>query len=225
MSETLCRQLRSRSFCVWRASKTNPGTSGRNIVTQIFLCRQWWTWNVPLCHTMILSNHNSHLLSYQYMWSHPAKNRPWFKFSKTIWAILMTFIPSETLLIQIEVQAVGLPTNLTHSSQLFTVPLTRWKEKVYRKESTGYKVRSKSGCEQASESSTQVLIFTDFFPFCVQTVHTVRCVWQPHPLFFLSSSLLPFKLLHRSDYSVSTWWSSCVALWWNTTVLCVCDWS
>lgn len=39
--------------------------------------------------------------------------------------------------------------------------------------------------------------------------------------FLLSSSLLPFKLLYRSDYSVSTWWSSCVALWWNPTVLCL----
>lgn len=185
MSETLCRQLRSRSFCVWRASKTNPGTSGRNIVTQIFLCRQWWTWNVQLCHTMILSNHNSHPLSYQYMWSHPAKNRPGFKFSKTIWAILTTLIPSETLLIQIEVQAVGLPTNLTHSSQLFTVPLTRWKEKVYRKESTGYKVWSKSGCEQASESSTWLLTFTDFFLLCTNSSHNEMCLTASSSFIFI----------------------------------------
>lgn len=177
MSETLCRQLRSRSFYVWRASKTNPGTSGRNIITQIFPCRQWWTWNVQLCHTMILSNHNGHPLSYQYMWSHPAKNRPGFKFSKTIWAILMTLIPSETLLIQIEVQAVGLQTNLTHSSQLFTVPLTRWKEKVYRKESTGYKVQSKS---------TRVLIFTDFLP----SVYKQFTQWD------VSDSLILFSFYH-----------------------------
>lgn len=114
------------------------------------------------------------------------KNRPGFKFSKTIWAILMTLIPSKTLLIQIEVQAVGLPTNLTHSSQLFTVPLTRWKEKVYRKESTGYKVRSKSGCEQASESSTRVLIFTDFFP----SVYKQFTQWD------VSDSLILFSFYH-----------------------------
>lgn len=43
MSETLCRQWRSRSSCVWRTSKINPGTSGRNIFSQVFLCSEWWT--------------------------------------------------------------------------------------------------------------------------------------------------------------------------------------
>lgn len=76
MSETLCRQWRSRSFCVWRTSKINPGTSGRNmhtLVSQVLLCRQWWTRTIQVCNIAILSIINCHLLSNQWMYCHPEK--------------------------------------------------------------------------------------------------------------------------------------------------------
>lgn len=47
MSETLCLQSKSHSSCVWRTSKTNPGTSGMNINTYLLLT-QYACMQMPL---------------------------------------------------------------------------------------------------------------------------------------------------------------------------------
>lgn len=184
MSETLCHQWRSRSFCAWRTSKTNPGTSGRNSVSQIVLCRQWWTWNIQLCHTVTLSDHNRHILQ---------KKISILVFKENL-SILTALILSETLLILTKVTAC---TNLTRS---FTTLLCYSATDALKGEGLQEGVdwlqgTIKSGCEQwqDSESSPRAVSFTVFIHLCTNS-------WD------VSESLILFSFYHlhclHSNFSI-----------------------
>lgn len=124
MLEMLCLQLRFHSCCVWRTSKTNPGTSGMHTHTHTHI----FTF---LLHEYKSMQKSSPLLS----------NWHFFVYMDLVRRNKFTIsFPYEHYLWQSSYLWVQCFINTM--CWYVSVPLTLLQEMVYRRESTGYKVQS-----------------------------------------------------------------------------------